>query len=200
MRKVSLLLMFVMIASTYACGPHKRVNRRDAKEIIDLSGKWNDSDSQMVSKKMIGDCLGRPWIDQFQQKKGDIPTVIVGKVRNKSHEHINTQTFVKDLERELINSGRITFVASKKERQQIRDERADQALNASEESQKGPGQESGADFMLMGQINSIIDEAGGEKVIFYQIELELVNVANNRKVWIGQQKIKKLVSQDESSI
>ena len=73
-------------------------------------------------------------------------------------------------------------------------------MNSSEETQKAPGQESGADFMLIGQINSIIDEAGGEKVIFYQVELELVNMTNNRKVWIGQQKIKKLVSQDSSSI
>ena len=55
------------------------------------------------------------------------------------------------------------------------------------------GQELGADFMLQGTINSIVDQDKKTKVIFYQVDMELTNVETNEKVWIGNKKIKKVV-------
>src|SRR5262249_14487592 len=121
------------------------------------------------------------------------PRVIVGEILNKSDEHINTETFVKDLEREVLNSGRAKFVASKGQRDEVRGERLDQAKNASVKTAKAAGQEYGADFMLKGQINTILDAAGKQALKYYQVELELIDMLTNEKVWIGQKKIKKLV-------
>jgi penicillin-binding protein activator len=161
----------------------------------DLSGKWNDTDSRLVSEEMIQDVLSRPWLNRFNRKKGKPPTVIIGAVRNLSHEHINTRTFVNDLEKSLINSGEVDFVASASERSEIRSERRDQDLNASEQSRKAMGNEQGADFMLKGTINTIIDSIKGEQVRFYQVDLTLIDLESNRKVWVGQKKIKKVVEQ-----
>jgi hypothetical protein len=119
--------------------------------------------------------------------------VIVGTVRNLSHEHININTFVNDMERALINSGRIIFVASSQERGEIRQERIDQDLNATEQTRNAAGNELGADFMLNGQINTIIDVASDDQIRYYQIDLTLISMKDNRKVWLGQKKIKKLV-------
>ncbi len=123
-----------------------------------------------------------------------MPRVIVATVRNRSQEHLNTQTFVKDLERALVNSGVVDVVASSDERGSLRAERLDQQEHASIETAKSMGKELGADFMLQGQINSILDAAGKEQVRFYQVELELVDLESNRKVWIGQKKLKKTVT------
>ncbi len=183
------LLNFVLI---FGCATTK-VSRVDVSEQIDLSGFWNDTDSQLVSAEMIKDALSRPWIDEFILKTGQKPRVIVGTVKNRSHEHINTQTFVKDLERELINSGKVIFVASKEERQEIREEKLDQMTHASLATRKQLGEEWGADFILHGQINTILDELENKQLKYYQVELELVNILTNEKVWIGQKKIKKLV-------
>lgn len=169
------------------------VQRLDSQEEVDISGRWNDTDSQLVAKEMIEDLLSRSWINKFLKAEGKEPVVIVGRVKNLSHEHINTNTFIADMERELINSGDIQFVASSSARQEIRDERGDQDLNASEETRKEMGQEYGADFMMQGQINTIIDIEGTTQVRFYQVNLELVSIKDNRKVWIGQKKIKKLI-------
>jgi len=103
------------------------------------------------------------------------------------------QTFVKNLERALINSGQVQFVASKGERGGIREERKDMAKHSSDETMKGPGQEIGADFMLIGVINTIRDDIGKKAVMYYQTNLELINLATNIKVWIGEKKIKKLI-------
>ena len=124
--------------------------------------------------------------------------MIVGTVKNRSAEHIPTVTFIKNLERELINSGRVDFVANKEERSEVRDERADQQENASAETMKKFQKESGADFMLRGDISTIIDQEGGDKVKYYQVNLELVNIETNRKAWLGEKQIKKVVSQSGS--
>lgn len=169
------------------------VERLDAQEQIDLSGAWNDTDSQLVAREMVEDSLSRTWISKFVRSEGKDPVVIVGRVKNLSHEHINTNTFVANMERELINSGEVQFVASSANRQEIRDERADQDLNATEATRKEAGQEYGADFMMQGQINTIIDVDGTTQVRYYQVNLELISLKDNRKVWVGEKKIKKLI-------
>lgn len=173
-----------------------RVERIGVDETRDLSGEWNDTDSRLVSEEMVRDVLDRPWLDNFINEKGNLPAVVVGEVRNLSHEHINVATFIGDIERELLNSGGVQFVASKSERGQIRDERKDQELNASAETAKRMGEELGADFMLQGAINSILDTEGKEQVRYYQVDLSLVSLADNRKVWAGQKKIKKFVKKN----
>lgn len=192
------ILMFflglIVVISLSSCATMPKVTRVDAAEQIDLSGRWTDTDSQLVSAEMIRDALSRPWLENFIQKKKTKPIVIVGTVLNKTHEHISTETFVKDLERELINSGKVRFVASRVEREEVREERKEQQLGFTDPTTvKEFGKELGADFMLKGQINSIMDEAGKMRLIYYQVELELIDMATNEKAWIGQKKIKKVV-------
>lgn len=194
MKKLSVLLSSVLLTGMiFVTGCATKVERLDVGKVTDLSGQWNDTDSRLVSEEMIEDVLGRPWLPTFKQKYSHPPVVIVGEVRNLSHEHINMNTFVGDMERALINSGKVEFVASKTERQEVREERKDQDINASEGTRKGMGEEAGADFMLKGTINTIIDSEGKTQVKFYQVDLNLISLADNRIVWVGQKKIKKLV-------
>ncbi len=190
------LLMFVCMLSCglflFSCST--KVTRVEVDEQIDLSGNWNDTDSKLVADEMINDSITRPWYDNFLRATQKNPRIIVGTVLNKSDEHINTETFVNDLQRALTNTGKATFVASKEQRTEIRDERTDQAQFAEKSTVKDFGKEKGADYMLRGQINTITDSLGGKTVKYYQVELELVDVETNEKVWIGQKKIKKYVA------
>lgn len=180
-----------------ATGCSTTVQRVEPNKSIDLSGAWNDTDSQLVSAEMVKDVLNRPWINDFAMAKKHEPAVIVGEVRNLSHEHINVNTFMGDLERALINSGQVEVVASSTERQEVREERKEQDVHASEATRKAMGEERGADFMLKGSINTIIDASGATQVRYYQVDLTLINLADNRKVWAGQKKIKKLVERSK---
>ncbi len=184
--------LFVVIG----CATHK-VQRVETDAQVDLSGKWNDTDSRMVAEEMIEDVLSRPWVERYVNKHNKPPVAIVGTVRNRSDEHINTRTFVKNLERALINSGQVDFVAAKGEREELREEKQQQALYSSEDTAKAEGEEIGADFMLKGSINTITDKIEGKAVKFYQVNLELINIETNRKVWIGEKKIKKIIKQSK---
>ncbi len=190
-RVLTLMTLSACLVLSAGCNP--KVTRVDSNEVTDLSGNWNDTDSRLVSREMIDDVLSRRWLSNFNRQHGKSPTVIVGSVRNLSHEHINTRTFIRDLERELINSGEVSFVASANEREEIRSERRDQDLHSREDTRKAMGNEIGADFMLKGTINTIVDAIKGEQARFYQIDLTLIDLESNRKVWVGQKKIKKTI-------
>lgn len=193
-------MKYLVVALTLAllvagCGGGKQVTRLDPNTQTDLSGKWNDTDSRLVAEEMIRDCLSRPWLTSFAAAKGDKPVVTVGTIENLSHEHINTEVFIADFERELINSGSVRFVAAKAWRDEIRAERQEQQEFASKETMKKMRNELGADFMLQGTVKSIVDQEGDKQAVFYQTDLELINIETMEKVWIGQKQIKKGISQ-----
>jgi uncharacterized protein (TIGR02722 family) len=188
-RRLALAASLIAVA---ACAP-VQVRRMDTREQKDLSGRWNDTDAQLVADELIPDSLGRPWLPAAQQRLGRAPVVIVGTVRNQSLEHLNTDAFVEALQRALINSGRVTFVASRDERGELREERKDQDANASDATRKAHGEEQGADYVLSGAINAIQDQVEGDKVVFYQVNLKLLDVKTNQIVWNGQKQIKKNV-------
>lgn len=179
-----------------ACAP--RVTRISPDQAIDLSGRWNDVDSRMVADAMIQQSFdlsaGPNWASRYTQARGGArPTVIVGTVRNRSMEHIPVTTFVRDLERAYINSGQVQVVASRDEREEVRDERLDQQEWASATSRARLQRETGADYMLQGDIQSMEDQEGGRRVVFYQVDLTLVDLESNAKTWVGQHRIKKFV-------
>ena len=188
-----MLLLTTVLVSGLLAACATSVQRVSENTVKDVSGRWNDTDSRLVAEEMVSDCISRPWIAQAEKNLGHTPTVIVGEVANNSSEHIATDTFIEDLQRSLINSGRVSFVASSSERQAVRKERQDQDSNASDDTRKERGQEAGADFMLSGTISSIIDKEGGEAVVFYQVNLKLLSMKNNAIVWSGQKKLKKFV-------
>lgn len=192
-RRVAAVVLAGVAVAASGCGHETRVTRVDTGVVTDLSGRWNDTDSQMVAEAMVKEALANPWLGNFTKGKNRQPVVIVGTVLNKSHEHINVQTFVNDLERELTNSQKVTFVAGKGEREEVREERREQAVHAREDTQKAPGKEIGADYMMRGSIATILDEQDGAKAVFYQVDLEMVDLENNVKSWFGQKKIKKVV-------
>lgn len=186
-------ILILLLPLFVGCSSSRKVTRVDESQQIDLSGRWNDTDSRLVAEEMIADALSRIWLTDFRENKNRNPVLIVGLIKNKTSEHISTETFIKDMEREFINSGKIKVVQSSAARDELRNERADQQDFASAESIKKWGLEKGADFMLQGTINSITDSYNREKIVYYQTDLELSDLESNEKVWIGSKKIKKVV-------
>lgn len=186
----TLALMFLL----NSCSTTREVQRIDPTKQTDLSGRWNDTDSRLVAEEMLSDALSRVWLTEFVEGKQRKPLLIVGSIKNKTHEIISSESFIKDIERELVNSGQVKLVQGSEARDELRSERADQQEFASKETAKKWGREKGADFILQGVINSIVDKEGDSKVVFYQVDLELTDLETNEIGWIGTKKIKKFVT------
>ncbi|MFN2369852.1 MAG: penicillin-binding protein activator LpoB [Candidatus Krumholzibacteriia bacterium] len=192
-RHVLALAAVALVALALGGCSGKQVSRIDVQEQVDLSGQWNDVDSRQVSAALVTQITASPWVEDFIAESGKKPYLIVGTVRNKTPEHIPVKTFIADLERNFINGGRVRVVASAEERDEIRGERADQQEFASEATMKQWGREKGADFMLIGEMNALFDQEGGDQVKYYQVDSYLVDLEDNTKVWAGYEKIKKFV-------
>lgn len=194
MKKTAFLFAIVASLLLIMTDCSRKVSRISPDKQTDLSGRWNDTDSRLVAKEMMDDALNRPWREQFvKQNDGKKPVVIVGQVKNKTSEHIEPEVFIKDIEKEFINTGLVRVVQHGKFREKMREERADQQEFASPETMKKWGRELGADFMMFGSINSITDQYKNKKTVFYQVNLELADLETNEIVWIGEKEIKKFI-------
>ena len=194
------ILVLGTVVFVNGCGKSVEVARVDSGKEIALTDKWNDEDSRLVAEEMINDMLSYPWISQFNQRfPGKEPLVTVQRVRNKSHEHIAVDTFVNDIKRAVIRSGKAGFIATLEERQDTRAELADQDMNASADTRMEMGEEDGANFALSGTINSIVDQLDNQRVTYYQVDLKLINLQTAREVWNGSKKIKKFMERKSFS-
>lgn len=184
-----LILTTVLLLS----GCTRKVTRINPDEVTDLSGRWNDTDSRLVSEKMIAEVLSARWVTEYSRVSSKRPVIVVGLIENKSHEHISTETFIKDIERAVVNDGNVRLVVAGEKRNDLRRERADQQDFASPETMKNWGRELGADFILQGTINSVVDAYRKDQAVTYQIDLQLTNIETNEVVWMGEKKIKKTI-------
>ncbi len=195
MNKLLLAVTALISLSIFSISCSHKVTRIDPGQQVDLSGRWNNTDSRLVAEEMIQTILRDKWVGNHQEgHSGQRPVVIVGMVSNKSHEHIDAETFMKDVEQSFIQSGKVRLVQGGKKREELRAEKADQQTNASASSMKKFGLEQGADYILQGSINSIVDSERRKKVVYYQVNLELTNIQSNEVVWIGDKKIAKYVT------
>lgn len=191
--KGAVLAAALAVVGLTGCGGTK-VQRLDTLQEVALTDRWNATDSRLVSEEMIDDMLSFPWINRWTQANPDRsrqPTVLVMNVRNRSHEHIQVDTFINDLRRAMIRSGQVDFVAGNKVREGLREERKDQEFNATAATAAKLAAEQGANFALSGSIDSWVDQLDGTRITNYQIDLSLIDMQTNREVWAGQKKLQK---------
>jgi PBP1b-binding outer membrane lipoprotein LpoB len=194
----------LLSAGLVGCGPHRAVTRTasGSTEGGDLSGYWNDIDAELVAKTMIKQCLESAWASDFQASNGGKKPVIklMGVKKRTDDRNVNEEFFAKQLERQLLNSGRVRVVAAWGQDDVNVVERARQATMASDETVKSQGNETGADFTLQTLVNSQNEtDGGGKSVRAYLVNMELVSVETNEKAWIGEEKIRKVVEQSKTS-
>ena len=189
------------LALLAGAGCARQVVRVAPEQAIDLSGRWNDVDSRLVAEALIqqsfAPAAGANWaIRHTQQAGGTPPSVIVGTVRNRTMEHVPLNTFVRDLERAYVNTGLVSVVSSGAERAELRDEREDQQQYAAPSTAAALRRETGADYILQGEIQAIEDREGGRSVVFYQVDVTLTDLETNQKIWVGQHEIKKYIDRN----
>lgn len=188
MQKCYLLLLTLSIIS---CS--RTVTRVEPSQQIDLSGRWNDTDSRMVADKMIYDLFDSDSFKNYASKLGRKPVIVVGLVRNKTAEHIDADNYVKKFEVVIHNSNIAELVESSEFRDKLRLERADQQDFASASTAKQWGNETGADLMLFGEMTSETDVYNKKRVVNYVTTLFLTDLETNKRIWYGQEEIKKFV-------
>ncbi|MCB9847598.1 MAG: penicillin-binding protein activator LpoB [Phycisphaeraceae bacterium] len=181
-------------ATLTGCEKSQRIERVDPGQVLDYQVKFDEDDAREVAHAMIDDALSRPWIDNWlSEHAGKRPVIIVGDILNNTSDYIDSSLFTVAFERDLLNSGRVSIVASSSERTQLRDERAQGQDWSRPDTVKRMAYELGADLMLIGRIaeNREVHRNKKKNIRYYQVSLDLIDVESNQKVWIGLHEIEK---------
>ena len=184
-KSVFVSLLFFSSLFFFSCSSTS-VKRYDANESVkDLSGYWNDNDVNLVCTSLIDSCIKSKCVANFKASAGRTPVVIIGTIKNKSVERIDTSILSKRFQNAIINDGTLEFVADASQREELRAEKYDQAENAYETA-KSIGNETAADFMLQGSVTTIVDTAGRQQVRTYQVDMQLIDLETNKIIWSDQ--------------
>ncbi|HRI78505.1 MAG TPA: penicillin-binding protein activator LpoB [Cyclobacteriaceae bacterium] len=184
----TIILIIILLTS---CA--RSVTRIDPGESIDLSGRWNDADSKQVANKMISDLLASEKFKEYAKQSGKKPVIIVGQVKNKTSEHIDAENYIKKMELAIFNSNLADLVESDAFRDKLREERAQQQDFADPATVARWGKETGANLMLFGEMTSETDTYQKKRVVNYVTTLFLTDMETNKRIWYGQEEIKKFV-------
>jgi uncharacterized protein (TIGR02722 family) len=197
MEKAFGLFGVLVLLASCASSSAPSVSRVPATEQTDLSGYWNDTDVRIVCESLINDCLNSPRVAQaIAAKSSGRPVVLVGSFRNEGSEHIDTAIISSTMEVAIFNSGKLDFVAGGSTRLELREERQDQQINASEATASRLANETGADFLLTGTVRTIVDRAGNQTVRTYFVFAEMTDIETNARMWMAQNsEIKKVIVQ-----
>lgn len=181
----------IALAGTSGC-KSRTVTRADPAEVRDLDFRFDEDDARQVANTMVREAMTHDgWMRQHTQR----PVLILGTVRNETSDYLDSKLFTKQIERALINSGRVRIVAARDERGEIRDERRQGLDWSSPETVKRQAHELGADFMMIGRVGENIERSrdGRQRIVYYQVNLEIIDLESNEKVWIGETQIEKRV-------
>lgn len=184
------LIAGITLAAAAACtGPRAftRGEYADPNVIEMLSDQFNENDLQLIAKKMVGSLAASNALTQIQGR----PIVVVGKMKNSTSEHIDMRSLADKIQVELQKTNRFTFM-DKGAREEIAQEYEFQSSGYVRPDQaKGPGQQASADYLMTGEISSIVQEVGGDKLVYYKMTTKLHNLRSGTIDWLDDKELRK---------
>lgn len=187
----NLMLSFVVLCGLVvsSCGPKAFVKGEydDVNKENLLNDQWSETDMQVIVKAMVDSLVQHPSVAGAKK----MPIVMVTNLQNKTSEHIDTESIMDMVRVELTNSGKVAFV-DKQARGDISDEYDYQnSGTVSGETKKSPGGQIGADYIINGRLDSIVQEVGKDKSVFYKITLNMTNLKTSIITWTNHKQIRK---------
>ena len=98
-----------MIMAILAAGCATTVQYGDETSSKPISTDFGSSDLQQVAAKMVDSLLSDPLLDDISV--GGPPLLIVDKVKNKTMQHIDTESITDSIRTKLIRSRKFSFQA-----------------------------------------------------------------------------------------
>ncbi len=182
----AICLLFIVTG----CGPKAFVKGQYDDNVEDtnlLTDKWSETDMQKAVQELVQSAVNHPSIGTSKRP----PVVMVTKLQNKTSEHIDTQSITDMFTVELMNSGKVSFI-DKAAREDIAEEYDYQDSGMVDRtSKKGKGGQTGADFILNGRLDSIVQEAGKDKTVYYKMTMILTNLKTGVMVWTNHKQMRK---------
>ncbi|MFT5716154.1 MAG: hypothetical protein ACJAWS_002690 [Oleiphilaceae bacterium] len=186
--KIIAVIFAGLILASCASGP--KVSYGDATAVETTTTGFGSTDLQSIAAKLVDDLISFPPIIQMTAQRR--PVVFVDRIKNKTTEHIDTESITDTVQTKLLQSGKFRFVdmtAVKAVQEQMQFQMDSGMVDPSKAA--AFGKQTGAEFMLYGNMSSIVKRNSSTKDVYYKFTLKLVNLESGIMEWAGEKEIRK---------
>ena len=183
---LSATLAFAGISGCSSTG----VSYGDASAVETTTTEFGSTDLQMIAEKMVDSLLTFPPIVQVTSKRR--PVMFVDTIKNKTSEHIDTESVTDTISSRVLRSGKFRFVdmtkvASLKKQLDYQNESG----MVSESSKMNLGRQIGAEYMMYGNLSSIVKRDDKTKDVYYKFTMKVMHVETGIIEWSDEKEIRK---------
>jgi len=185
---IYLLLLTPGLFFLSACA--NKVSYGDAGAVETVNTDFGSTDLQQTSVALVDSLLTfEPLVKVFENRR---PVLFIDTVQNKTSEHIDTESITDTISTKLINTGKFRFVDMTKVNavKKQYDYQISSGL-VSEETAVKVGRQIGAEYMLYGNISSIIKRDSKTKDAYYKVTLKLMDIESGIVEWQGEKEFRK---------
>ena len=189
MKQAVCIALGALLVSSSCAGPRAftKGNYQDPETIALLDDRFNENDMQLIAKKMVNSLVS----SQSVAERSETPIVIVGKMRNRTSEHIDMHALSDKVRTALIQSGGFRFVDAMNRRDIAEEYDYQQSGYVDATEAKGPGSQTSADYLLTGTLTSNIQQVGKDKLVYYKATFQLTDLLSTEIVWTDEKEIRK---------
>jgi uncharacterized protein (TIGR02722 family) len=171
-------------------GCSNKVSYGDAQAVETTTADFGSTDLQTIAGEMVDSMLASGAVTYITRDQR--PIVFVERIKNKTAEHIDTESITDSISTKMLNSGKFRFVDMDRVesvREQLDFQNNDELVDQSSAIQFG--KMVGAQYMLYGNLSSIVKEAGRDKDVYYKMTMRLMDLETGLIEWADETEIRK---------
>ena len=181
---LNLLAAAALAAGMAGCAT--TVEYGDATSSKPISTDFGSADLQQIAATMVDSMLADEVLQDISVDGP--PLLIVDKVKNKTLQHIDTESVTDSIRTKLIRSRKFSF----------QDRTTEAALQEELAYQQGAakdavasGQQDAPRYMLTSNLSEIEQEQGRLKDVYYKFTMNLRDLKSGRLIWADEKEIRK---------
>jgi uncharacterized protein (TIGR02722 family) len=172
------------------CAQKSVVRYGDATAIETTDINFGSTDLQKVATDMTDSLLLSPVVGTLTQNKR--PVIFVERIKNKTSEHIDTESITDSISTKLLRSGKFRFVDMGRveaAREQMNFQQDGGMVDPSKALQFG--KQIGAQYMLYGNLSSIVKSNKDKSDVYYKFTIRLMDLESGLVEWADETEIRK---------
>ncbi len=184
-RVIALLGLAVILG-----GCSNKVSYGDAQAVETTTIDFGSTDLQTIAGEMVDSMMASGSVSYITRDQR--PIVFVERIKNKTSEHIDTESITDTISTKMLNSGKFRFVDMDRVesvRDQLNFQNNDELVNQSSAIQFG--KMVGAQYMLYGNLSSIVKKAGSDEDVYYKMTMRLMDLESGLIEWADETEIRK---------
>ncbi|MBB1463954.1 penicillin-binding protein activator LpoB [Vibrio sp. SG41-7] len=171
-------------------GCSNKVSYGDAQAVETTTIDFGSTDLQTIAGEMVDSMMASGSVSYITREQR--PIVFVERIKNKTSEHIDTESITDTISTKMLNSGKFRFVDMDRVesvRDQLNFQNNDELVNQSSAIQFG--KMVGAQYMLYGNLSSIVKKDGSAEDVYYKMTMRLMDLESGLIEWADETEIRK---------